>query len=186
MFLYQVIISSFDTPRGFRFGSSSSPSEFITRKVGILGRSVGLMKLISVVNLLLTAPGNCTLHNISPRSPAFPVFVILVTYRSEPGRWEMLLHRRGTRVRATRGLRAKRPRRFNDMVGMNDLGGWRCMIEGQISWRASFLGISLNDGGEMGNAEEGGWLRPRRHARSPRITDPLRSRADMITWCIHI
>lgn len=24
------------------------------------------MKLISVVNLLLTAPGNCTLHNISP------------------------------------------------------------------------------------------------------------------------
>lgn len=61
MFLYQVRTSSFDTFGFPRLLSTGTPSESITRKVGIPGLSAGLMNFMSVVNLLLTAPGKRTL-----------------------------------------------------------------------------------------------------------------------------
>lgn len=61
IFLYHVKISSFGTSMDLRDLSTSTPSESMTRYVGILDISVGLMKVMSVVNLLLIAPGNRTL-----------------------------------------------------------------------------------------------------------------------------
>lgn len=62
MFLYHVKTSSSDTLGGPRDLSTNSPSEPITRNVGIAGRSDALRKDISAVNLLLMAPGKWTLH----------------------------------------------------------------------------------------------------------------------------
>ena len=61
IFLYHVRASSSDTSGGPRDLSTNSPSESITRYVGIAGKSEALRNDISVVNLLLTAPGKSTL-----------------------------------------------------------------------------------------------------------------------------
>lgn len=65
IFLYHIKISSSETSTGrSRLLSSSSPSESMTLYVGICGMSEGVTKVMSVVNLLLTAPGNRTLPDI--------------------------------------------------------------------------------------------------------------------------
>ena len=68
IFLYHVKTSSSETWGGPRDLSTNSPSESMTRYVGMAGRSEALRKAISVVNLLLTAPGKCTLHEVIIRS----------------------------------------------------------------------------------------------------------------------
>lgn len=75
IFLYHVNISSSDTPSILRYFSfsTSTPSESITRYVGIPGPSSGLIKPISVVNLLFIAPGKRTL---SLNNDQFMVFLL--------------------------------------------------------------------------------------------------------------
>lgn len=61
MFLYQVITSSFVTSGSPLVWSTITPSESMTLYVGIASFAEGVINDISVVNLLLIAPGNRTL-----------------------------------------------------------------------------------------------------------------------------
>lgn len=71
MFLYHVKTSSSDTSGAALDLSTISPSESMTRYVGIAGRSEAFRKDMSVVNLLLTAPGNSTLDQFCVRMRPF-------------------------------------------------------------------------------------------------------------------
>ncbi len=61
--LYHFTTSCSLTSFGGRSSSTMTPSESMTRYVGMAGYVAGRWKERSVVNLLLTAPGKCTLHN---------------------------------------------------------------------------------------------------------------------------
>ena len=62
MFLYHIVISSLLMPEGFRDSSTTTPSESMTRYVGIAGCVDGCSNDSFVVNLLVTAPGKWTLY----------------------------------------------------------------------------------------------------------------------------
>ncbi len=87
--------------------STTTPSESMTRYVGIAGRALGCSKDISEVNLLFTAPGKFILN----QTVLEPVTrQRRITHRFEPGLWETEFHRMEIRE-ALVGIKDRRPAR---------------------------------------------------------------------------